>query len=219
MKVLKLSKNQKDVLKDGAILDIWTVDGVDSIANTVKYLDINELSQAEKIIDGIKKSSQYKSINISNEKKACLNREIAKLDDNKIKNICFLLLSNNKKAVSVPKKTIYKLLVKTFNFTIKVTVVKSTMTCLGNETPEDTIWSFETVKDFIQLDDLIGCDFSDNVLKAFSNFMNSKKEITVEKTIYSSMVKVEKNIDEIKSDILDKLNKFLSSYTMKYISK
>lgn len=219
-KIFKLSMEQKELLKNGAILGTWKKEGSDTLKNTIAYTDLTELKKANELIDAIKNSVDFKNQPTNNEKNSYLKKAIINsLSDGHIKNIALLLVCNLKKTVTVPKTTLFKLAVKTFNFSIKIVVLQSVVTCLGNETFENVVYEFETNKDYINEDDLIGCKFSDEVIPILKDFMIGKKELGTSEAVSKSNTKSYENIDEIKSDILYKLDKFMCSYNIKFITK
>lgn len=219
-KVFKLSMEQKELLKNGAILGTWDKEGSDTLKNTIAYTDLTELKKANDLIDSIKNSDDFKKQPTNNEKNSFLKKSIINsLSDDHVKNVALLLMCNLKKTITVPKTTLFKLAIKTFNFSIKIVVLQSVVTCLGNETFENVVYEFETNKDYINEDDFIGCKFSDKIIPILKDFMIDKKEFGTAETVKKSNIKSYESIDEIKSDILYKLDKFMCSYNIKFIAK
>ncbi len=174
VKLFKLSEKQRNV---ASVIDLGIVsqEKKENLKNSLTYLELNDYVHAMKKLNELKNEPTIKAEKLPNEKSALLRKEIEKLDNEDLKRICFILRdSNANKNLMLPMFTNYFMQCKNVTVDgvqkVHYELKSNIITPVGSLTEDKTLWELTLKQDFLTVDNLIGCKYSDIILKISDNF-------------------------------------------------
>lgn len=212
IRLFKLSEKQRNV-SEVVDLGIVSVEKKENLKNSLTYLDLNDYVLAMKKLNELKNEPTIKSEKMANEKSALLRKEIEKLDNDNLKRLCFILRdSNANKNLMLPMYTNYFMQCKNVTIDgvqkVHYELKSNIITPIGSLTEDKTLWELTLKQDFIKIDNLIGCKYSDIILKIsdeFDTIKNSETNVPFKEILSKIQDSIIEKLDSNKKAVTDYL--------------